>query len=994
MGRCTLLCVFCISHAIDLLTFAHSLLAVFSLLLSSLPVFFPRDSKKIVRHYNKLARTLIEFESLWFQAWERSTDTAKKGLRAKLIVQDTPANNNKLYVNFDNGVLQLMREAKHLSLMGFDIPNSARVVLLLEDKLKSYYNHIAHALNCYNKITAAVPAVCRSLLRPHLLDLERAISPARTIMTWTSMNIDTFISSLHTVLARFEYLVSQINDIIHNRVQKNLNLVSHMFLLNIPAGRTFTLRDFVALQRQHLESCTEILLAKNEEIERAVDDLVDAVLLYPLDASIAKASPFDVNLVKLHYCHNMYHALLAATKRSLNELKKRVSETGTIVADGAEAGGAAVAAPAAAAAAAASAAAKEAKAKAAADEDGAAPVIVSSALFEVDLSLQVPKVTLSPSLDEVQDAINAVARDVLQCTRKLIDWGIDPTASTGKRPRRSFYDRLASDKNLAIVLLLLTGAVEETKLRAVSHLSKYDSYAWLWQKDPESVYKEFLSNQSPILEDFIQELHKFVAVEQEIAEFPAAEQLGCLHLKTENLKAAFKHETERWKFQYSEKLHQEAKADMDACTEQMHDLKSKLERDVKDFASLKFVMDAQAEIRDVQSWIDSKFELIIERYNTLEKYLPFGVMTKDEMDTKSVLRTQWTQILGMSSQVMSNVNGLQGGFKQDLMDNVKLFKADVKRFRADYDLNGPMARSLDPNDPNGKSIPPLEAMTRLNKYKREFETLNRKFELFNGGEKLFGLPEQKYPDLVRTRKELRLLDQLYTLYQQVISTVDEYKAIPWSEVMANIAQMNETVEAFNQRCRHLPRGLKSWEAYLELSQTIEDFIEILPLLTELSKPSMRDRHWKKISKLTNKEFELEKFHELKLRSVLEANLLEYREDIEEITDGAEKQLAIEKKIMEIQALWEVQIFEFAAWKDRGDVILAGASVADITEQLEDSQASLIQMLTQRHVTPFRDQANTWLKKLSDVNDTLESWVKVQVSGGRRPTVRVQHKSAG
>lgn len=99
-----------------------------------------------VRLSPQLARTLIEFESLWFQAWERSTDTAKKGLRAKLIVQDQPTSGGsggagKLHVNFDQGVLQLMREAKHLSLMGFDIPNSARVVLLLEDKLKSYVRH-------------------------------------------------------------------------------------------------------------------------------------------------------------------------------------------------------------------------------------------------------------------------------------------------------------------------------------------------------------------------------------------------------------------------------------------------------------------------------------------------------------------------------------------------------------------------------------------------------------------------------------------------------------------------------------------------------------------------------------------------------------------------------------------------------------------------------------------------------------------------------------
>jgi dynein heavy chain len=896
-------------------------------------VFHPKESKKIVKHYNKLARTLIEFETLWFQAWQRSTDQAKKGLRSRLIVSD-PSNNNKLFVNFDHGVLTLMREAKHLQLMGFEIPNSARVVLLLEEKLKNYYNEINYALSVYNRVLGLVPLVCRSLLRPHLLDLENAIKPARTIMTWTSMNIDTFLANLHSNLARFEYLVTQINDIINNRIQKNLTLVSNFSLLNIPHNQTFTLRDFVSLQRKHLEGCTEVLLAKNEEIERAVEDLCDAVLLYPLDESIPKTANFDINLVKLHYCHQMYQALLLANKSSLNLLKTRVQAQNSV--------------------------------QKIVNEKGEV-VSVGSALFEVDLSLSVPNVTLNPSLDEVQDAINSVARDVLQSTRKLIDWGIDPTSSTGKRPRRPFYDRLAADKNLALVLLLLTGAIETIKKDAENYLKKYSSYSWLWLQDPEQAYKQFLTAQRPILEDFIQELHRFVGIEQEINEFPSVQELACFSLHSEALKAAFKHEIERWKYQYSEKLHQEAKNDMDNLTELMHEIKSKLEREVKDFASLKFVMDAQAEIRDIQSWIEAKFDSITERYNTLEKYLPFGVMTKDEMDTKSVLRTTWNSILQQSLSVQSNINGLQHGFKQDLIDNVKSFKQSVKQFRQDYESNGPMQTSS-----------PVEAITRLNKYKREFETLNRKYELYNGGEKLFGLPEQQYPDLVKTKKELRLLDQLYTLYQQVISTVDEYKGIPWTEVMANIQAMNETVEQFNARCKHLPKGLKTWEAYIELSQTIQDFLEILPLLTELSKPAMRDRHWKKISKLTGKEFDLEKFHELKLRSILEANLLEYREDIEEITDSAEKQLNIEKKINEIQSLWDIQCFEFASWKDRGEVILAGGSVADIIEQLEDSQASLIQMLTQRHVTPFRDQANAWLKKLSDVNDTLESWIKVQM----------------
>lgn len=65
-----------------------------------------------------------------------------------------------------------------------------------------------------------------------------------------------------------------------------------------------------------------------------------------------------------------------------------------------------------------------------------------------------------------------------------------------------------------------------------------------------------------------------------------------------------------------------AKQEMDMMFERMHDIKSKLQREIKDFASLKFIMDTQSEIRDVQSWVDAKFEKIVSHYNVLERYLP------------------------------------------------------------------------------------------------------------------------------------------------------------------------------------------------------------------------------------------------------------------------------------------------------------------------------------------------------------------------------------
>ena len=50
-------------------------------------VLASRDAKRIIRMYNKVARTLVAFEYLWYQAWTQSIETAKAGLQATLIIR-------------------------------------------------------------------------------------------------------------------------------------------------------------------------------------------------------------------------------------------------------------------------------------------------------------------------------------------------------------------------------------------------------------------------------------------------------------------------------------------------------------------------------------------------------------------------------------------------------------------------------------------------------------------------------------------------------------------------------------------------------------------------------------------------------------------------------------------------------------------------------------------------------------------------------------------
>ena len=87
-----------------------------------------------------------------------------------------------------------------------------------------------------------------------------------------------------------------------------------------------------------------------------------------------------------------------------------------------------------------------------------------------------------------------------------------------------------------------------------------------------------------------------------------------------------------------------------------------------------------------------------------------------------------------------------------------------------------------------EGISPREASERLSIFQAQFDELWRKFQTFSGGEELFGLSVTDYPELQRIRKELNLLQKLYSLYNDVLDKVNGYYDIAWVEI--NIEKIN------------------------------------------------------------------------------------------------------------------------------------------------------------------------------------------------------------
>jgi dynein heavy chain, axonemal len=66
-----------------------------------------------------------------------------------------------------------------------------------------------------------------------------------------------------------------------NRIENNLKSLSKTVLVNLPQdAQTFTLDDFVEMQEAWIREESQKLKSKNQEVESAVEDLIQTICSY------------------------------------------------------------------------------------------------------------------------------------------------------------------------------------------------------------------------------------------------------------------------------------------------------------------------------------------------------------------------------------------------------------------------------------------------------------------------------------------------------------------------------------------------------------------------------------------------------------------------------------------------------------------------------------------------------------------------------------------
>uniref|UniRef100_A0A8C4TXL7 Dynein axonemal heavy chain 5 n=1 Tax=Falco tinnunculus TaxID=100819 RepID=A0A8C4TXL7_FALTI len=598
-------------------------------------------------------------------------------------------------------------------------------------------------------------------------------------------------------------------------------------------------------------------------------------------------------------------------------------------------------------------------------------------IFRTSINLSIPNIVMTPSLDEVQQTLNKAVDCIVKVMKGVGQWSkerlskvcvfnnsvSDATSVSLSDPMQSqsYFKSVSENKDIIKLVSLLSTAINSTKREILTALASFSCYHHIWQRDKEETIDKLMTG-NLLLSEFESEILHFQHLELKISSEPEYISVGAIALYTADLKLALRAETKVWMTLLGCHCNKKYRTEMEAIFTFIEETGKKLNRHIKDLDDIRIAMSALKEIRELQISIDSQVGPIEESYAMLNKY--DLLVAKEETEKVDTLHYTWEKLLVRANEVQNELVALQPNFKGELISTVKTFTEDCAQFYSDYDQNGPMVVGLEPQ----------EASDRLAMFQNRFDNLFRKYITYTGGEALFGLPVTRYPQLLEIKKQLNLLQKLYNLYNNVIDTVSGYYDILWSEL--DTGKINSELLEFQNRCCKLPRGVKEWQAFFDLKKTIEDFSECCPLLERMSSKAMMPRHWKQITDLTEHNFDVES-ETFKLRNIMEAPLLRYKEEIEDICISAVKERDIELKLKQVIAEWDNKTFVFANFKTRGELLLRGDSTSETIATMEDSLMILGSLMSNRYNAPFKTQIQKWVHYLSNTTDIIENWMTVQ-----------------
>jgi dynein heavy chain len=516
--------------------------------------------------------------------------------------------------------------------------------------------------------------------------------------------------------------------------------------------------------------------------------------------------------------------------------------------------------------------------------------------------------------------------------------------------------------------LLLTGTLNALSQQIAEYCASFNSFGSILRRNRRDALRHFVASK-PSLAEYRSEFEAFDGLLGDVDATADRCVIGPLEVGASSLKAQLKRSIGGWKAGYGTALraqHQERLGELLAEADGL--LKRIGATPAVAPTSILAVPDALATLRDVriaEAAVEDELGHVQAAFALLEEE-GLAPAIDTAADAIHDLRGLWRQLRAAAAQRFDAINGLQGQYRVELAGLTQRFGVEILCFRNDFEANGPAA-------PN---IAPTEAMERLRRFGRTLEDKRQRWERLYSAEGALAVEERQYPELARTVAEMTELTRLYRVYAMVTSRVAELSTRLWRGL--DVKSFVEQVQELQDNVRRLPSSVRHWAAYAEMRRLSDSVHGILPVMELLALPSIRERHWREVMRVTGTTWDLDP-ELFAVSHLIGAGILPHRDAVMDLAAASEKEADIEGRLQTLAREWKERTFVFAEFKHRGMLTLRSDDAAALKEQLEDSLVSLGSMVVSRFCVPFRSEASLWMSRLSQVSEAMTLWLEVQAT---------------
>uniref|UniRef100_A0A7S3ZAX1 AAA+ ATPase domain-containing protein n=1 Tax=Lotharella globosa TaxID=91324 RepID=A0A7S3ZAX1_9EUKA len=249
---------------------------------------------------------------------------------------------------------------------------------------------------------------------------------------------------------------------------------------------------------------------------------------------------------------------------------------------------------------------------------------------------------------------------------------------------------------------------------------------------------------------------------------------------------------------------------------------------------------------------------------------------------------------------------------------------------------------------------------------------------FNSKERMMKLKLTDYLKVKQLQKRFQPYDDLW-------ATTNEWKACEKAWYLGPFMKLDpEKVQELHTRFEKTMKKCMKQKAIKEndglseiagqIQTEIKKFKPLIPIVTNLRHPGMRDRHWTKLS--NDLDIKLTPDDSIKMTDLTDNfKLHEHIDEIIELGETCVKEYSIEISLKTMKEAWVGVNFQLGPHEAANTFILK--DVEDITNQLDEHVVQTQAMQFSSFKKVFEEEIQEWNDKLRMATDVIEQWLILQ-----------------